>query len=61
MREAQEHWNVWPIPSTVDLPDPGIKPGSPELQVDSIISPFRKYHSSLFPIFKLGCLSTFCL
>ena len=25
-----------PVPSPVDLPDPGIKPGSPALQVDSL-------------------------
>ena len=34
-REDQEHWGGWPIPSPADLPDPGIKPGSPALQVDS--------------------------
>ena len=27
----QEHWNVLPFPSPGDLPDPGIKPVSPEL------------------------------
>ena len=32
-REAQEYW---PIPSPVDLPDPGVEPGSPALQVDSL-------------------------
>ena len=26
----------WPIPSPGDLPDPGIKPGSPALQADSL-------------------------
>ena len=31
-REAQQYWNGWPIPSPVDLPNPGIKPGSPALQ-----------------------------
>ena len=30
----QEHWK--PLPSPGDLPDPGIKPGSPPLQVDSL-------------------------
>ena len=25
-----------PIPSSVDLPDPGIEPGSPALQADSL-------------------------
>ena len=31
-----EYWSGWPIPSPVDLPDPGIKLGSPELQADSL-------------------------
>ena len=35
-REAQEYWSELPIPSTADLPDPGIEPGSPALQVDSL-------------------------
>ena len=33
-REAQQHWSVYPIPSLADIPSPGIKPGSPALQVD---------------------------
>ena len=32
-REAQEYWSAQPIPSPVDLPDPGIELGSPVLQV----------------------------
>ena len=35
-REAQEYWSGEPIPSSVDLPDPGIKPWSPALQADSL-------------------------
>ena len=35
-REAQEYWNGWPIPSPMVLPDPGMEPGSPALQVDSL-------------------------
>ena len=35
-REAQEYWSRKPIPSSVALPDPGIKPGSPALKVDSL-------------------------
>ena len=35
-REAQEYWSGKPVPSPGDLPDPGIKPGSPALQVDSL-------------------------
>ena len=34
-REAQEYWSGQPIPSPAHLPNPGIKPGSPALQVDS--------------------------
>ena len=30
-----ESWNGWPISSPGDLPNSGIKPGSPTLQVDS--------------------------
>ena len=35
-RETQEYWSGQPIPSPVDLPDPGIEPGSPALQADSL-------------------------
>ena len=35
-REGQEYWNVWPIPFSRDLPEPGIQPGSPVLQEDSL-------------------------
>ena len=35
-REAQEYWSGQPIPSPLDLPDPGIEPGSPALQADSL-------------------------
>ena len=35
-REAQEYWNGQPIPSVADLPNSGIKPESPALQVDSL-------------------------
>ena len=34
-REAEEYWSGEPVPSPADLPDPGIKPESPVLQVDS--------------------------
>jgi len=32
----QEYWSGLPFPSLGDLPDPGIKPTSPALQVDSL-------------------------
>ena len=34
----QEYWSGLPFPPTGDLPDPGIKLGSPSLQVDSLPS-----------------------
>ena len=34
----QEYWSGLPFPSPVDLPDSGMKPGSPALQVDSLQS-----------------------
>ena len=33
-----EHWSGLPFPSPGDLPDPGIKPGSPALQADALPS-----------------------
>ena len=33
---SQEYWSGWPIPSPVDPPNPGIEPGSPALQADSL-------------------------
>ena len=34
----QECWSGLPFPSPGDLPDPGIKPGSPALQADALLS-----------------------
>ena len=34
----EEYWNGLPFPSPGDLPDPGIKPGCPALQADSLPS-----------------------
>jgi len=34
----QEYWSGLPFPSPGDLPDPGIKPGSPALQAHSLPS-----------------------
>ena len=34
----QEYWSGLPFPSLGDLPSPGIKQGSPGLQVDSLLS-----------------------
>ena len=32
----QEYWSGLPCPPSEDLPNPGIKPGSPALQADSL-------------------------
>ena len=37
----QEYWSGLPFPSPGDLPDPGIEPGSPELQADSLPTELR--------------------
>ena len=34
----QEYWSGLPFPSPGDLSDPGIKPRSPALQADSLLS-----------------------
>ena len=34
----EEYWSGLPFPSPGDLPKPGIKPGSPALQADSLPS-----------------------
>ena len=34
----QEYWSGLPFPSPGDLPNPGIEPGSPKLQADSLPS-----------------------
>ena len=33
-----EYWSRLPFPSAGDLPDPGIKPKSPALQADSLLT-----------------------
>ena len=37
-REIQDHWGGQPIPFPGDLPNPGIKLGSPALQTDSLLA-----------------------
>ena len=34
----QEYWSSLPFPSPEDLPNPGIKPGSPTLLADYLLS-----------------------
>ena len=35
---GQEYWSGLPFPSPGDLPDPGIEPGSPTLEADTLTS-----------------------
>ena len=47
----QEYWSGEPFPSPGDLPDPGIGPGSPALQADSLLSePQGKPILVLYPL-----------
>ena len=50
IREAQEYWSGWPIPSPVDLPNPGIEPGSPALQADSLPTELQLYQNKYHQI-----------
>ena len=46
----QEYWSGLPFPSPGDLPNPGIKPGSPALQADALSSePPGKKGNKNFP------------
>ena len=46
----QEYWSGLPFPFPGDLPDPGIKPGSPALKADSLPSePPGKFHFNTLP------------
>ena len=51
----QEYWSGLPFPSPGDLPNPGIKPGSPALQTDALTSeppgkPRNHYNQHIFPM-----------
>ena len=47
---GQDYWSGLPFPSSGDLPGPGIKPRSPALQADSLLSePPEKAHRQLSP------------
>ena len=51
-----EYWSGLPFPSPGDLPDPGIKLGSPALQLDSLLS--EPQGKPIYP--KKYQLDTFC-
>ena len=52
----QEHWSGLPLPSPGDLPNPGIKPPSPALQVDSL--PSEPPGKRKFSILGANCKGT---
>ena len=62
----QEYWSGLPCPPSGDLPNPGIKPGSPALQADSLPSelPGKSIYSlcSLQPLLQVPLEDAlFCL
>ena len=48
-----EYWNGYPLPSPGDPPNPGIKPRSPALQVDSLPAEPQEAHIKKFCIYIL--------
>ena len=48
----QEYWSGLSFPSPGDLPDPGIKPWSPALQEDSLLTELFRVHGVLLPTFS---------
>ena len=55
MREVQEYWGGYPILSPADLPGPGIKPGLPALQADSLTAelPWKPYDVKVIKNFNI--------
>ena len=51
----QEYWSGLPFPSPGDLPDPGVEPRSPTLQIDALTSvpPGKPHYNTKLDI-KLG-------
>ena len=59
----QECWSGLPFPSPGDLPDPGIKPGSPALQADALTSEHQgsgcaSYFSSVQSLSRVRLFAT---
>ena len=59
----QEYWSGLPFPSPGDLPNPGIKPGSPTLQADTLTSEPPNSSNIKFHFFptSLRCLQRYHL
>ena len=54
----QENWSGWPFPPPGDLPDPGIKPESPALQVDSLPLSYQGSHIQVHGLFQFLAVSS---
>ena len=58
---VQDYWSGLPFPSPGDLPDPEIRPGSPALKADSLMSgppgkpTCARTHASMFPAYVYLC------
>ena len=48
----QEYWSGLPFPSPGDLPNSGIKPGSPALQADALTSEPPGKHKTCFKVYE---------
>ena len=58
----QEYWSGLPFPSPRDLPDPGIKPGSPPLRADALPSELSgKLSRGKFQLKKNELLRGLCM
>ena len=55
----KQYWRGLPFPSPRDLPDPGIKPGSPALQVVSCIAGIFFTDRFFFPVLRPNCSDCF--
>ena len=55
----QEYWSGLPFPSPGDLPDSGIEPGSPSLQVDALPSkpPGKPWSSQTRDQTQISCIA----
>ena len=51
----QEYWSGLPFPSSGDLPNPGIEPGSPSLQAEALLSEPKP---PIFPSIKQNYISS---
>ena len=48
----QEYWSGLPFPSPGDLPNPGIEPGSPTLQAESLPTEPQRYVDLMWSLKK---------